>query len=29
MNHSGTVLSVLAILALTFGTAIFVASEFS
>ncbi|MDP7724797.1 hemolysin family protein [Mycobacterium sp. TY814] len=29
MNHSGTVLSVLAILALTFGTAVFVASEFS
>ncbi|WP_310766508.1 hemolysin family protein [Mycobacterium sp. Z3061] len=29
MNHSGTLLSVLAILALTFGTAVFVASEFS
>ncbi|BDB42564.1 hemolysin family protein [Mycobacterium kiyosense] len=29
MNHSSTVLSVLAILALTFGTAVFVAAEFS
>ncbi|MHA7652582.1 hemolysin family protein [Mycobacterium sp. ML4] len=29
MNHSGTLLSVLIILALTFGTAIFVAAEFS
>jgi len=29
MNHSGTVLSVVAILALTFGTGLFVAAEFS
>lgn len=29
MNHSGTVVSLLAILALTFGTAVFVAAEFS
>lgn len=29
MNHSSTVVSVLAILALTFGTAVFVAAEFS
>ncbi|QLL05154.1 hemolysin family protein [Mycobacterium vicinigordonae] len=29
MNHSSTLLSVLAILALTFGTAVFVAAEFS
>lgn len=29
MNHSGTVFSVLAILALIFGTAVFVAAEFS
>ena len=29
MNHTGTVLSVLAILALTFGTGVFVAAEFS